>query len=142
MLREFRKHEILVTLVLDKDVARWLDNGTTRQGAERSHHGTVSQNLVAKGAAIATRITKNTTRPLVPDETVITLQHRKIFKDAKLHGSSRLLAAHAAMAPACQNWLSHNFSLKVSTHARPFANRLALFQLVARHLVFANSCMT
>ena len=85
MLWKIRKHNILVALILDKDMTSWLD-GITTQGSKRSNQRIGSDFLVAEGAALAATIAKD---PgvffcLILDQHVVTLDYLQFWEDAKL----------------------------------------------------------
>jgi hypothetical protein len=120
VLWQIGKHDLLVTLVGHEDVAGRLDHVTT-QGAKGSNLGAVSKKLEAERSTLGAGVTDSsgTLGMLVLDEIFLALDDFQVFEDAKLHSSSSLLTAEAAVAPAGQSGITSDLAFKVSAHAFP-----------------------
>jgi hypothetical protein len=123
MLRQIWEHDLLITLVRNKDMAGRFDNRSSFESSERSNLGPVAENLVAKGATLAAGVTKDSLGPFVLDETIIALEHLEVWEDTQLHCSSRLFAAGFAMTPARQSRVTRHLALELPTHALPSMRR-------------------
>jgi len=79
------KHDVLVSLILDKDVACWLDNIST-QCTERGHLGFGSEEFVAEGSAFLARFAHHTRTPcvLILDQIIIPLHDLKMRENSQL----------------------------------------------------------
>lgn len=85
MLRKVRKHNVLISLVLDKDVASWLNN-IANQRAKWSHQSVSSDFLVAKGSAFCARVAEHAGPlfGLVRDKVPFTFDDLQLGEDSKL----------------------------------------------------------
>ena len=124
VLRKVGEHHILVSLVLDKNMASGLHN-VTAQSAKRCYQGTVSKNFVAKGSAFVARVPDSSRAwvGLKLDKRVLSFENLQIVENTELHRSPGLLSAEAAMTPASQGRITSDLPFKVSAHARPSSSR-------------------
>ena len=117
MLREIGEHHSLISFVRNEDVARRLDNLSTKC-PEWCDFSAISKDLVAERSALVAGIAKSS-RALDCfefDELVVSFHDFELLKDSKLHCSTSLLSAKAAVAPDSQHRLICDLSLEITAH--------------------------
>jgi hypothetical protein len=120
MLRKLGEHNILITLIGDKDVASRLDRGSSLQGSQRSNL-TRGKDFVTERSALRARITNYAgTRGLFkPDQVISSLDNLYIGPDTELHRRTGLLATGLAVTPTGQGRVTGHFGFERAAHAAP-----------------------